>query len=130
LSLPDWPTRVAATTKGQYDFCVIGTSGVYNDPDYLSSFLGGTNWQTNSFGFADPELDTLLKQGASTLGQDKRKPIYQRIISRGLELAPVVGLSWRSQAYAHRTNVKGFRNLPGFLTFFSVYSLDGTSLEK
>ena len=43
------------------------------------------------------------------------------------EEAYFVGIAWRSQGYAFAKDVTGFQNLPGALTFFSGYTLDGVA---
>ena len=41
---------------------------------------------------------------------------------------PIVGLCWRAQGYGMNDKVKGFKNLPGQLTFYSGLSLEETEL--
>ena len=126
LQLPEWATRVTLGNRGQYDFAVNGTVGDFNDPDSLTAFLaGGLSPSYNrSFGYGNPRVDELLAKGRAELDREKRKQIYRRVQALALEDAPLVGLTWRSQGYAMQRGVKGFKNLPGFLTFYS-----GTTLE-
>ena len=63
-----------------------------------------------------------------TTNQPQRKQIYDALQKRVVELAPIVGLTWRAQGYAFKTSVHGFHNLPGFLTFDSGYMLDQVSV--
>ena len=128
LKLPEWATRVTLGNRGQYDFAVNGTVGDFNDPDSLSSFLAGgqTASYNRSFGYGNKQLDELLTKGRAELDVAKRKQIYGAAERLALEDAPIVGLAWRSQGYAMQRTVKGFKNLPGFLTFYSGLTLEDT----
>ncbi len=126
LNLPDWATRVDLGNQGQYDIAVMGTAGDYNDPDALANFVDGRRGASyvRSFGFDDEELNRLMDEGRAELDPAKRKAIYDQWQARSLELAPMVGINWRSQGYATQKNVEGFTNIPGFLTFYSGSTLE------
>ncbi len=128
LNLPDWPARVALGNRGQYQFSVMGTALDYNDPDALSSLLDGTLPPSygRSFDLVVPGLHELLAAGRAEYDPAKRKVIYDKVQRLALDQAPVVGLAWRSQAYAMAKDVDGFANLPGALTFYSGYTLEQT----
>ena len=128
LNLPDWPARVALGNRGQYQFSVMGTALDYNDPDALSSLLDGTLPPSygRSFDLVVPGLHELLAAGRAEYDPAKRKVIYDKVQRLALDQAPVVGLAWRSQAYAMAKDVDGFTNLPGALTFYSGYTLEQT----
>lgn len=128
LNLPDWATRVDLGNQGQYDIAVMGTAGEYNDPDSLSNFVDGRRGAAyvRSHGFSDDKLNALMDAGRTELDEGKRKAIYDEWQARALELAPIVGINWRSQGYATQVNVKGFQNIPGFLTFYSGSVIETT----
>ncbi len=128
LKLPEWATRVTLGNRGQYDFAVNGTVGDFNDPDSLSSFLAGgqTASYNRSYGYGNKRLDELLAKGRAELDAAKRKQIYRAAERLALDDAPIVGLAWRSQGYAMQRTVKGFKNLPDFLTFYSGLTLEDT----
>jgi peptide/nickel transport system substrate-binding protein len=130
LNLPDWPARVALGNRGQYEFSVMGTALDYNDPDALSSLLDGTLPPSygRSFDLVVPGLHELFVAGRAEYDPAKRKVIYDKVQRLALDQAPVVGLAWRSQAYAMAKDVDGFTNLPGALTFYSGYTLEQTYL--
>jgi peptide/nickel transport system substrate-binding protein len=130
LRLPDWGTRVTLGNRGQYDFAINGTVGDFNDPDALSTFLAGgqTPSYNRSFGYGNPAIDDLLSRGRAELDVDRRKQIYRKLQQLALEDAALVGLAWRSQGYATQRGVKGFKNLPGFLTFYSGITLEDTEV--
>jgi peptide/nickel transport system substrate-binding protein len=121
LNLPDWATRVDLGNQGQYDIAVMGSAGDFNDPDAVANFVDGRRGASyvRSFNFDDEELDKLMDEGRAELDPDKRKAIYDQWQARALELAPLVTINWRSQGYAFQNNVEGFKNIPGFLTFYS-----------
>lgn len=121
LNLPDWATRVDLGNKGQYDMAIMGTAGQYNDPDALSDFMDGRLGDSfiRSHGFNDAELNELMDTGRAEIDPVKRKEIYDRWQARAIETVPLVGINWRSQGYATQKVVKGFVNIPGFLTFYS-----------
>ncbi len=129
LNLPDWPTRVALGNRGQYEISVMGTALDSNDPDALTTLLDGTLAPSygRSFDLIVPGLHELLVAGRAEYDQGKRKTIYDKVQRLALDQAPVVGLAWRSQAYAMAKDVDGFTNLPGALTFYSGYTLENTS---
>ena len=128
LSLPDWPTRVSVGNEGRYQFAVHGTAGDLNDPDFLSAYLhsGPLNYLVAP-GYTNPTIDQLLDQARATLDAGKRKALYERIQKLALDDSAYVFLSWREQGYAYTKELSGFRNLPGFLTFFSGYTLEDTA---
>ncbi len=125
LKLPDFGTRVQLGTKGQYDIAVHGSSGDYNDPDSLSPFIGsGSPNHLRSFGFKSERIDALLGRGRRELNKAKRAAIYAELRAAFFDEVPLVGINWRTQAYARKVEVKGFHNLPGFLNVSSPYTLD------
>ena len=131
LNLPDWATRVSLGNSGQYDFAVMGSAGDFNDPDALTNFVDASvgNSYVRSLAFADDELNALLRQGREEIDPTKRKAIYDAVHARALELAPIVPINWRAQGYATQRYVSGFKNLPGFLTFYSGYMIEETAID-
>ncbi|ONG54437.1 peptide ABC transporter substrate-binding protein [Pseudoroseomonas deserti] len=121
LNLPDWATRVAVGNRGQYDMAVMGTAADSNDPDGLASFIDGalSPSYVRSFGLKTERITQLLAAGRAEFDETKRRAIYREMEQVAIEEAPMVGLTWRSQGYAMRKAVTGFRNLPGALTFYS-----------
>lgn len=130
MRLPDWATRITLGNRAQYDVAVMGTTGDYNDPDGLNSILNGSlpTAFMRSVGIRSDSVEGLLAEGRRTLDLERRRDIYTRMERAALEEAMVVGLAWRSQGYALRRGITGFRNLPGFTTFFSGTTLEETAL--
>jgi peptide/nickel transport system substrate-binding protein len=130
LNLPDWSTRVAIGNRGQYEFAVQGTSPDNNDPDALTPLIDsevGASY-ARSFALPIPKMHELLAAGRSEFDTAKRRAIYAEMEKVALEQVPMVGLAWRTQAYAMAKDVTGFRNLPGALTFYSGITLEETSI--
>jgi peptide/nickel transport system substrate-binding protein len=130
LNLPDWPTRVRLGNQGQFDFAVMGTGPDTNDPDGVASVIDGalSPSYVRSFGLKTPELTALLAQGRAEFDPAKRHDIYRRMEQAAIDIVPIAGLTWRSQAYAMARKVQGFSNLPGMLTFMSPLTLETTSV--
>jgi ABC-type transport system substrate-binding protein len=128
LDLPDWATQETDGISGDYDIAVMGSAGEVNDPSFLSLFLQGPPAFQRSFGFNSTQVNDLLAKGLRLSTVAERKPVYDQIQELMIEQAPIVPLIWRDQAYGARSNVSGFANLPGFLTFYSGYTLEQTSL--
>ncbi len=130
MRLPDWATRVTMGNRGQYDVAVMGTAGDFNDPDGLNSILNGSlpPAYIRSIGLRNEVLEDALAEGRRTLDPEKRRAVYARMERAALEDAAIVGLAWRSQGYALRKGVSGFRNLPGFNTFLSGTTLEDVAL--
>lgn len=131
LNLPDWATRVNLGGKGQYEFCVQGTTADNNDPDGLAPILDGELPANiaRSFGIRTPEMHELFAKGRAEFDPAKRKAIYAEMEKFALQQAPLVGLAWRAQGYGMGKAVKGFTSMPGGTNFFSAYTLDETAMD-
>jgi len=130
LNLPDWPTRIRLGNQGQFDLAVMGTGPDSNDPDGLTSVLDGSLPPSfaRSFGMKTPKITELLQQGRETFDPAARKKIYHEMEQVAITDPPIVGLTWREQAYAMASGMHGFTNLPGMLTFMSGITLETTEL--
>lgn len=130
LDLPDWATRINKNTEGDYDFVVAGTAGDITDADWLSNFYtGGEVRLNNSAYFNDDVINQLLIDGRKEFDPAKREENYAKLIDRAMELSPFVYLSWREQSYGMNSNVEGFKNLEGFLSFQSGITLEHVYLK-
>src|SRR3546814_647118 len=130
LNLPDWATRGTLGNKGQYDLAVMGTAADSNDPDGLSNIIDGTLAPSyvRSHGLKIDRVTELLQAGRVEFDEARRKAIYKELETVAIQEVPIAGLSWRSQGYAMRKNVTGFKNLPGALSFYSGLTFEETSL--
>ena len=130
LNLPDWATRVNLGNKGQYEFCVQGTTMDNNDPDGLASLMDGELPPNNarSVGIRTPEIHALFAEGRAEFDEAKRKATYAKLEELAVVQCPMVGLAWRAQGYGMTKDVQGFTNLPSQLTFYSGLTLEETSI--
>jgi glutathione transport system substrate-binding protein len=130
--LPDWSGRIAKNNAGDYDFLVAGTAGDIADPDWLSNFFYGGQQLVrlnNSAYFNDQSINDLLDKGRVTLDAAEREKIYGQFVDRALEQSPFVYLMWRDQSFGLNKKVKGFTNIPGFLTFQSGFTVENVEVE-
>ncbi|WP_255569319.1 ABC transporter substrate-binding protein [Roseomonas alba] len=130
LNMPDWATRVAIGNRGQYELAVMGTAADSNDPDGIANFIDGSLAPSyvRSYGLKIDRITELLAAGRAEFDDTKRKAIYREMEGVAIEQVPMVGLTWRSQGYAMRKAVTGFRNLPGALTFYSGLTFETTEV--
>jgi peptide/nickel transport system substrate-binding protein len=130
LNMPDWATRVAIGNRGQYELAVMGTAADSNDPDGIANFIDGSLSPSyvRSYGLKVDRITELLRAGRAEFEQGRRKAIYREMEGVAIEQAPIVGLTWRSQGYAMRKQVTGFKNLPGALTFYSGLTFETTEV--
>ena len=103
-----------------------GTAADNNDPDGLANLIDGSLSPSyvRSFGVRIAKLEEMLRAGRAEYDPARRRAIYRDMEALALAEAPIVGLAWRSQGYAMRKDVSGFRNLPGALTFQSGITLE------
>lgn len=116
IKLVEFANMIDAKNRGQYQAMVYGVSVKLPDPDTYSYYFGAdsTYW-AKSAGFNDPEVEALLQKGRASLSVEDRKPIYQSLQKRILELSPWTFLVWRDQAQAYRRGITGFKQLEGAL---------------
>jgi peptide/nickel transport system substrate-binding protein len=130
LDLPEWGQRVALGNRGQYEFAVFGTSADNNDPDGLQTVLDGqlpASYGRSAF-MPTPEIDALFATGQREFDPKKRHAIYRQLQQVALQTAPMVTLTWRTQAYGMAKRVQGFTSLPGPLSTNSGVTLETTYL--
>lgn len=127
LDSPDWPTRMAKATKGDYDIKINGWGGVVSDPSYIESYLGGPDL-AKSYGWNNKAIMAQFAKGRTAATEEERKAAYTKAIMSLQTNVPFVPLVQRGQAFAYTSRVHNFHNLPGFLTFYSGYTLAETSI--
>jgi peptide/nickel transport system substrate-binding protein len=121
---------VSIGNRGQYDFAVMGTAADSNDPDGIANFIDGSLSPSyvRSYGLKTDRITELLAAGRAEFDEAKRRAIYKEMEGVAIEQAPIVGLTWRSQGYAMKKAVSGFKNLPGALTFYSGLTFETAAL--
>ena len=130
LSLPDWPTRVQLSSTGQYHILVGATTTENNDPSMFRILISSKipNNMNRSWSYKNDLLDKLFEESLQTFDNKKRKIIFDRIGEEFVKDPAFVGVCFRPQAYARSTEVKGFTNLPGYLSFYSGITLENVSI--
>ena len=130
LDLPEWSSRVQKGNEGQYDLAVMGTTADNNDPDGLVNILDGSlpGSFVRSYDMPTPEITELFTRGRAAFDEAERKAIYKELEQVAIDTVPLVGLAWRAQGYGMQSNVSGFSNLPGQLTFYSGITLEETMI--
>ncbi|WP_237248775.1 ABC transporter substrate-binding protein [Spelaeicoccus albus] len=130
MDSPDWATRTKKGNSGDYDLAVSGGAGRITDPSYLMGHVSGPANYNNSYGYDNPKLNAALLAGLRASTPTEKKAAYgkaQQIIKTDV---PFASLNTRSQAFAYSSKVKGFKNLPGFLTFYGGYSFPDVHMTK
>jgi len=92
---------------GDFSIHFHGLGGAF-DPDALHSGHhtdGARNWGE----FSDPEIDSLLEKGRTTLGTENRVPIYDEIQTKLLEEHnPQIYWNWGQPVVGHRPWLRGY----------------------
>jgi glutathione transport system substrate-binding protein len=130
LELFDWSTVVDRHNEGDYDFRIHGLAADSNDPDFMTLFFYPGSNHSNSTGFEDDEITDLLDEGRSLVDEDERQEVYNQLEERILELSPWNFLVFRQDAEAIRSDVNGYRRLPGGVGFLSAVFLQEVWLEE
>lgn len=123
LISPDWATRTEMANKGDYDLFVNGNVGVVPDASFMGTFFSGPLSNVRSAHYKNIELTKLTKEGAATETATAKRRVYEKIRGIVQKDVPFVMVNTRGQAHAYTDEVKGFKTLPGFLSFYSGYSL-------
>ncbi|MHA7868011.1 MAG: peptide ABC transporter substrate-binding protein [Salipiger thiooxidans] len=113
--------------QSQFDMAVAGIIFLTGpDPDttnYMSTdsinAQGGAG--QNTFQISIPELDELLKKGATTVSPEARKPIYAEIQSMIREELPFLPLFQRNEVRGHLEGLQGYEpNINVRITFWNM----------
>jgi peptide/nickel transport system substrate-binding protein len=107
----EWLTFRQTVSDGTYPVHIWGTAPAFNDPDFLSEYVGSTGFFAKQIHFKDEQIDQLLAQGRQTIDQAQRNQIYQDIQKRVLEVLPWTYLIRREQGEAMQKYVQGYTHL-------------------
>lgn len=106
-----YPTMRDKIDKGDFDIAVGNWSPDYGDPSQFMNFWFDSTrlgLSGNRAFYKNPKVDTLIREAAETVDQDKRAKLYmeaQRIV---VDEAPYVLLFQKNYQFAVRSNVKGY----------------------
>lgn len=130
LLLPDWPTRVDLTNKGQYHLVMGAATTENNDPSMFRILVSSAipNNMNRSWSYKNEKLDQLFEDSLHTLDVEERKAIFKEIGQEFVKDPPFLGVCFRPQAYARSADINGFTNLPGYLSFYSGISIENVSI--
>jgi peptide/nickel transport system substrate-binding protein len=99
---------VARYVAGTFDIVInnVGGSPGFGDPDLTTLFhsLGGQNYGK----YKNPQVDSLLDEGASTLDRAKRKDVYFKLQDAIDDDLPVWHIQQWDVAMARRKRLRGF----------------------
>lgn len=103
---------------GQAPMFLLGEVIDFPDPDALLSRLFHSRSNGNPFGYANPEVDRLLRRARGTLDQTRRARLYRQIEERILSDHVVAPLALVRYSLVHRRQVRGLQiNSLGFQHF-------------
>lgn len=104
----EWSTWIdTVVVKGDYDMEIVLISGG-SDPDDFFYQWHHTGEVFNIWRYSDPEMDSLLEQGRTTVAQDARKEIYYKIQEKLIEDVPLAHIIYRDQIMATNAAVQNF----------------------
>lgn len=129
MTLADYARVTTSGNRGDYEMMLYGATGFYNDPDAITPMLIGPPSYLRSYGYSSPRVEGLLAAGRAELDPAKRRVIYADLQKACGEEGPLIGLSWRDQGFAMKSTVRGFRNMPAFLSTYSPIQMETISLS-
>ncbi|MGI8690951.1 MAG: ABC transporter substrate-binding protein, partial [Thermomicrobiales bacterium] len=107
----EWLPFNDTVKAGTYAIHVWGSVPAFNDPDFLSRYVGSSGFFAQQIHFKDDQIDQWLTQGRQTLDPALRGEIYHNVEKRVLDLVPWTYLIRREQGEAMQKYVKGYTHL-------------------
>ena len=111
LVMQEWLTFRQTVQAGTYPVHVWGSAPTFNDPDFLSEYVGSNGSFAKQIRFKDEQIDKLLADGRQTVDEARRNQIYQDLQKRIVDTIPWIYLIRREQGEAMQKYVKGFTHL-------------------
>lgn len=124
----EWLTFRQTVQAGTYPVHVWGTAPAFNDPDFLTDYVGSNGFFAKQIHFSDEQIDKWLTEGRQTTDPALRGEIYHEVEKRVLELLPWTYLIRREQGEAMANYVKGYTHLAA--GSWSQITLRETWLDK
>lgn len=126
----EWGTYLEETGKGAHDAAMLGWSGDNGDPDnflnvLLSSASATEEDAQNIAYYKNPELDRLLRQGATTVDENERRRLYEQAQEIIYNDAPWVPIEYAEVPLGYRANVEGVTPNPVGNEEFTAVRLGG-----
>lgn len=113
LQMQEWLTFRQTVADATYPVHVWGSSPAFNDPDFLSEYVGSNGFFAKQIHFSDERLDPLLVEGRQSRDEALRNEIYNEVQTIVAEVLPWTYLIRRTQGEAHATYVQGYAHIAG-----------------
>ena len=107
----EWLPFNDTVKAGTFAVHVWGSAPAFNDPDFLTRYVGSSGFFAKQIHFKDDQIDQWLSQGRQTLDPALRGEIYHNVEKRVLDLVPWTYLIRREQGEAMQKYVKGYTHL-------------------
>ncbi len=105
----EFATFFADITKGAYQFHSLRWIGGNLDPDIFEHIFGSNSFapkRANRTFYSNPRVDELIREGRSTVDQQKRKLIYDQIQQILAEDLPYINLWYLDNVLVHTKRVR------------------------
>jgi peptide/nickel transport system substrate-binding protein len=102
-------TFLADVTKGAYQIHSLRWIGGNQDPDMFENVFATTSFapkRANRTFYSNPRVDALIREGRSTIDQQKRKTIYDEIQQILAEELPYINLWYLDNVLVHTNRVR------------------------
>src|SRR5271157_671404 len=106
----EFATFFADITKGAYQFHSLRWIGGNLDPDIFEHIFGSNSFapkRANRTFYSNARVDELIREGRSTVDQQKRKAIYDQIQQIVAEDLPYINLWYLDNVLIHTHRVQG-----------------------
>ncbi|CAA9538457.1 MAG: Dipeptide-binding ABC transporter, periplasmic substrate-binding component [uncultured Rubrobacteraceae bacterium] len=126
----EWGTYLEETGTGAHDAAMLGWSGDNGDPDnflnvLLSSASATEEDAQNIAYYKNPELDDLLRQGATTVDENERRRLYEQAQEIIYNDAPWVCIEYAEVPLGYQADVEGVTPNPVGNEEFTAVRLTG-----
>lgn len=108
----EWLTFRSTVDTHKFPAHAWGTAPDFGHPAALDDLIGSGGAFAGYLKFKDDRLDSLLRQGRSTIDDSVRNEIYLEAERRALELMPMTYTVRREQGEAYQGYVKGYEHPP------------------
>jgi peptide/nickel transport system substrate-binding protein len=107
----EWGTYLEETGTGAHDAAMLGWSGDNGDPDNFLTLLASSSATEedaqNIAYYKNPELDDILRQGATTIDEAERRRLYEQAQEIIYNDAPWVPIEYAEVPLGYQANVEG-----------------------
>ncbi len=101
-------THFADFVSRKFDSPILTWISPRNDPHLNIQRLYHTKGSSNATGYGNPQLDSLIEQGATIYDIAKAKEVYNKALSQVAEDAGMIFLVYETNIYGIRSNVRNF----------------------